>query len=769
MEKPQNKCFNYEVQREGTEANLIIETFGCPFYPSLEDSSECMTRTIEILIEIGSITSITYKAERNYVYPYEQANLLNQIADAYIFLIKEKSLLNPQNIGLTDQKSMVLYPEFIGILKRILMDQLKADPIGAYVTVIRTKREKIAELETYDKKFQEPIKIFISVLDSILDTLEKTDLIKLAKPHIAGYKVGDRDVYFKLFEPLISPNFMFTRLQAEPPTFAEGVESYSVGKDLKAEVSILKLPKSMRMRYHVLPPELQLSEDEYVLLDEAREVMARYKPSEEEFIDPQRTRSVFFNIAHDLITQVASKRGVAISYTQIQKLAKILVRLTVGFGMIEVLLQDRQIEDIYVNAPIGTSPIFVKHAKYGECDTNIVPSRREADSWASRFRLISGRPLDEANPVLDTELIIPDVAAARSSIIQNPLSPTGYAFAFRQHRERPWTLPLFVHHRTMTPLAAGLISFLVDGARTMLVAGTRGSGKTSVLSSLMIEIMRKYRVITVEDTLELPTEYMKNIGYNILPLKVRSAIIGEKAEISAEDGIRTSLRLGDSALIIGEVRSKEALALYESMRIGALANVVAGTIHGDSPYGVFDRVVNDLKVPRTSFKATDIILIAGKVRSPDQVTENRRLTAITEVRKKWEHDPMMEGGFINLMTYDAKKDSIEPSKDLIEGGSEIVKSIASRVREWSGNWDRVWENIVLRGELKQMLVDYAHKTGMIEGPKGLLESNFVVEANDTYHNIFNKLSAEFGYPDKKDVLREFELWLKSRVNEISRE
>ncbi|MDD5182263.1 MAG: type II/IV secretion system ATPase subunit [Candidatus Nanoarchaeia archaeon] len=769
MENQQNKCFDYEVQREGNEANLIVSTFGCPFYPSLENSPECMSRTVDLLVETGTVTTITYKAERNYVYPLEQVNLLNQIADAYIYFIKEKNILNPHKIGLSDSNTMFLYPEFISLLKRIVIDQLKSDPIGAYVTLIRTKREKVAQLDTYEKKFQEPVKIFISVLDEIISTLEKTDLVKLAKPYIAGYKVGERDIYFKMFEPMISPNFMFTRLQAEPPTFSEEIESYSVGKDLKADVSILKLPKQIRMRYHVLPPEFQLSEDEYVLLDEAREVMARYKPSEEEFIDPQRMRSVFFNIAQDLITQVAAKRGIAISYVQIQKLAKILVRLTVGFGMIEVLLQDRQIEDIYINAPVGSSPIFVKHAKFGECDTNIIPNRREADSWASRFRLISGRPLDEANPVLDTELNIPDVAAARSSIIQNPLSPTGYAFAFRQHRERPWTLPLFINNKNMTPLAAGLISFLVDGARTVLVAGTRGSGKTSLLSSLMVEIMRKYRVITVEDTLELPDEYLKNLGYNILPLKVRSAIVGEKAELSAEDGIRTSLRLGDSALIIGEVRSKEALALYESMRIGALANVVAGTIHGDSPYGVFDRVVNDLKVPRTSFKATDIILIAGKVRSPGQITENRRLVNITEVRKKWENDPMTEGGFVNLMSYDAKNDRIDATKDLLEGGSEIVKSIASRVRDWAGNWDRVWENIVLRGELKEMLVNYANKTRLIEGPKGLLESNFVVEANDAFHNIFSRLSTENGYPDKRDVLREFETWLKSRIAESSRE
>ena len=127
----------------------------------------------------------------------------------------------------------------------------------------------------------------------------------------------------------------------------------------------------------------------------------------------------------------------------------------------------------------------------------------------------------------------------------------------------------------------------------MLVAGTRGAGKTSLLGALISEIMRKYRVITVEDTLELPVNYMRNIGYDIVPMKVGAAIGSTGGEMTASEGIRVTLRLGDSALIVGEVRSKEAIALYEAMRVGALANVVAGTIHGADAYSIFDRVVNN--------------------------------------------------------------------------------------------------------------------------------------------------------------------------------
>ncbi len=89
-------------------------------------------------------------------------------------------------------------------------------------------------------------------------------------------------------------------------------------------------------------------------------------------------------------------------------------------------------------------------------------------------------------------------------------------------------------------------------------------------------------------------------------MKVASSMTKGTTEVPADEGIRTTLRMGDSALFIGEVRSTEAKALYEAMRIGASANVVAGTIHADSPYGVYDRVVNDLGVPKTSFKATDL-------------------------------------------------------------------------------------------------------------------------------------------------------------------
>jgi len=125
---------------------------------------------------------------------------------------------------------------------------------------------------------------------------------------------------------------------------------------------------------------------------------------------------------------------------------------------------------------MGEVPMFLVHQEYGECKTNIIPTTSEAESWATKLRLTSGRPLDEANPVLDTEIEVKG-GRARVAAITRPLSPDGTAFALRRFRSKPWTFPLFINAKMIDPFSAGLLWFLIDGARTMLIAGTRSSGK----------------------------------------------------------------------------------------------------------------------------------------------------------------------------------------------------------------------------------------------------------------------------------------------------
>ncbi len=600
----------------------------------------------------------------------------------------------------------------------------------------------------------------MNLLQKIFVLFEKTKFIEAAKPFLDSYQKGDREIYHKIFRPDVIPNFSFTRLVSDLPTDAEIIDQYKIsnGDYDESLVTILKNPNEAKLIYHLMPPEHSLNEDYNTLLNLARGVLIEHQPKAEEFTDTERTRQVFFNVSRDLIRDLSQSKKISLDYGDLNNLATILVRHTIGFGLIEVLLQDKNLQDISLNAPIPVTPIFVKHQKYDECSSNILPSQEDADSWAAKFRMISGRPLDEANPILDTQLEIGNLRA-RIAIIQPPLSADGLAYSIRRHRENPWTLPLFIQNKMINPLSAGLLSFLIDGARTMLVAGTRSSGKTSLLGSLMLEIVPKHRVIVIEDSFELPVEALRKLKYNILRMKVRSALLKTTTEVSAEDGIRTSLRLGDSALILGEVRSVEAKALYEAMRIGALANVVAGTIHGASPYGVFDRVVNDLGVPATSFKATDIIAITNPIKSPDGLHSWRRLLQISEVRKHWKEDPMREKGFVDLMKYNVQKDELEPTADLINGDSEVIKDIAANVKGWSGNWDAVYDNILLRAKIKKETLKVAEETK----DSDLLESGFNTLSNHYFHKISDEVIQEIGLPLSERVFPEWQKWLNSEV------
>ena len=743
------------VLRQGEDIVLQINYENSPSVPSIEDNPTCMAITIEKLTESPNVTKILFSQKRDYEYDYHQTQLLVEIGNLYNYLIKQKNQIFSEDLvdnGFNEHYAKQKITE----LQDIVFKHLKTDPIGCYVEVKRMLRhEKINLQKSIDEKKSMFLENFINILSHVLSLLDDTKMISLAKPYLDGYDIGSREVYRKIFSPTIKPDFMFTKLMASYPDNGIEIGSYNVGE---LEVTVFKFSDSVETLYHITPPEFKLDEEEYELLDMARNIMAEHKPKKSEFTDPARMREVFFNIGKDLLEELMKYKNINVKEGMLDKLTSILVRYTVGFGLVEVLLEDEKIQDISINSPMGNLPIYIVHSDYDDCITNIYPTTPEAESWAGKLRMISGRPLDEANPILDTEIEIP-AASARVSVIGEPLNPNGIAFSFRRHRSKPWTLPLFIKQNMITPLGAGLLSFLVDGTRTMMIAGTRSSGKSSFLTSILVEIMRRKRIITVEDTLELPGSALRKLGYNIQPMRVSSAFAHSTSEVNASDGIRATLRLGDSSLIIGEVRSKEAVALYEAMRVGAAANVVAGTIHADSPYGLFDRVVNDIGVPKTSFKATDIIIVANPVKSADGLHTQRRIISVTEVRKFWEEDPRLEGGFVDLLKYDAINDELKVTDELMNGDSEILKAIASNIKEFAGDWDAVWENIQLRGNVKQALVEEAEKVNDME----FLEAPFVIKCNDMFHNFVEKVKRETGHMDNDKIYFEFTNWLKREI------
>lgn len=742
--------YSTELQRKEGETILYINYLGAPIVPSIADYSEVMGRVVDALMDNPEVSRVILVQQRNYNYPFEQISILLEISQLYTYLLKQERILSPEKLSLFSGL------DFVPAELSYLLSLLRQDPASCYLEL--SKRIANYKRNTENSHLNN----YVGLLIRFRELLSKTKLISSTLEVIDTYAIGDRKIYYSIFRPDILPNFTFTRLVAQIPENAELVDQYEVKSGFEeVPVMVLKIEGDSKYLYHIMPPEYSLSEEQHYLLNLGKTVLLEYQPKSEEFVDSEKVRSLFFNVARDLLSELSQSKKIPLNYRELNALAKILVRQTIGFGLIEVLLFDDNLQDIFLNSPVGQNYVFVRHAKHGDCVTNILPSYEDADSWASKLRLQSGRPLDEANPILDTDIFFGNVRA-RVAAIQRPLSPNGIAYALRRHREDPWTLPLFVNNKMINSFTAGLLSFLIDGNRTMLIAGTRSSGKTSLLGSVMLEVIPSVRTLVIEDTLELPVDSLRKLGYNIQRMKVRSALLESTTEVEASEGIRASLRLGDSALIVGEVRSSEAKALYEAMRVGALANLVAGTIHGANPYGVFDRVVNDLGVPVTSFKATDIIAVANPIRTPDGLHYKKRVTQIAEVRKHWTKDPNDEKGFVDLVKYNVEKDELEPTDDLMNGDSEIVKEIAGNVKGWAGNWDAVWDNIILRGKIKQEIVDVSKKMQMPE----IMESKFNALSNDMFHSISEKVTREVGLPVSERVFPEWRSWLMNTVRKI---
>ena len=310
-------------------------------------------------------------------------------------------------------------------------------------------------------------------------------------------------------------------------------------------------------------------------------------------------------------------------------LCDIVYRYTLGTGIFELLLEDPRLEDVYVDAPCGTNRVHVTinriegENSFTRCRTNLLLDGREMDNLINTLMRESGLPFCESHPVLETDI---SDCTARVTVVGYPMSPKGNSLAIRKHSSTPWTMTRLIGNGTLDAHTAGLISFLVDNRCTFLICGARGSGKSSLLSAMMFEFPVSQRIITIEDTLELPCDRMRSMGY-----KVQSLLIDDRnddgADKRADDALRVSLRLGESAIVLGEVRGEETRTLYQSMRVGRAGSSIMGTIHGDSARTVYDRVVHDMGISPESFMATDFLITMGVSR---EGISNRQVRGISE-------------------------------------------------------------------------------------------------------------------------------------------
>jgi type IV secretory pathway ATPase VirB11/archaellum biosynthesis ATPase len=504
--------------------------------------------------------------------------------------------------------------------------------------------------------------------------------------------------------------------------------------------------------YFIVPTEYQLSKQHLLLLENIRQRLAHHRPEDASFINQENTREYFKRFAKKTIAQIIKETKNLLNNKEIDQLANIFAKYTAGLGILEDILEDNHVQDIYVNAPVTNNPLHLV-INGEEHTSNVFLSTDDIEALSSRFRAESGRAFSEAAPVLDMDLY---QFNTRIAAISKPLTPKGIAFALRRHRQKPWTLPQFIANKMISAEAAGLLSFLIDGQASLLVAGSRGAGKTSLLSALLLEIPQRYRILTIEDTAEIPVERLQQQGYKIQSLLTKSISSGSlSTEMKPTDALRTALRLGESVLILGEVRGMEAKVLFEAMRVGAAGNLIMGTIHGATTQDVYERIVYDIGVPPTSFKAVDAVAIAAPIRLEGGLDRKRRLLQISEITKsEWQQTLPSKKIFNDLMSYNSSEDKICSTDLMSMGQSDLIQHIA---KKWDISIEKAIQNIHLRAHIKNKIAKAGKKKPI------LMEAESVRDANNQFWQFLEISRIKHGTVHYDFVKKQWNNWFQDYV------
>jgi pilus assembly protein CpaF len=246
-----------------------------------------------------------------------------------------------------------------------------------------------------------------------------------------------------------------------------------------------------------------------------------------------------------------------------------------------------------------------------------------------------GRRVDEASPLVDARL----ADGSRVNIIIQPLSLVGPCVTIRKFSKSALSVENLISFGTMSEEMAEFLRACVKARLNILVSGGTGSGKTTTLNVLSSFIPGDERIVTIEDAAELRLQQP-----HVVTLEARPANIEGKGEITIRDLVRNALRMRPDRIIVGEVRSGEALDMLQAMNTGHDGSLT--TAHANSPRDALSRLETMVLMAGMDFpvraireqvsSAIDLILQQSRIQDG-----SRKVTYITEVQK-------MEGDTIVL-------------------------------------------------------------------------------------------------------------------------
>lgn len=320
-----------------------------------------------------------------------------------------------------------------------------------------------------------------------------------------------------------------------------------------------------------------------------------------------------------------------------------------GYDVLEEFFHDPEITEIMVNA---YDKIFIeKKGELFETGRSFVDESRYFDI-IQKMVADAGREVNQRNPICDFRL----KDGSRVNIVLSPLASKN-ALTIRRFREKNFSLEDLVDMGSISQESMQFFRALVQAKYNIFICGGTGSGKTTFLNALSMEIDGKERLITIEDARELSFDDKENW----VALETRMPNAQGIGQVTIRDLIRTSLRMRPDRIIVGEVRGEEAIDMLQALNTGHDGSFSTG--HSNSVQDMQFRLEtmilsNSQSLPLQAVRqqiASAIDFFVHLSRFPDR---SRRMVSIEEVY--WEdgniaYNPIFVLDDQMQLTYTGKK------------------------------------------------------------------------------------------------------------------
>ncbi len=545
----------------------------------------------------GKIRTIRYEEEIIVDFDEEKTKVLTE----YASLIRqvEGILLNSKTYGLKEDDR---YEKRRKALKDFY-EYMFMNPLLASRT-LEDYKEPLPEKQV----FVDGYNTFRAWTNGILKSYKASKLYKLVE------QTGDLRQAFLSLAGLRSLQFIQS-IQLTPPPGVKYIESpdngYDLGFGIKAK--IYSLPSGEANLYILENPIIENLPRELGLL--LRNAIVDGMKQTYEGVDFSTIFETKTREYRQFFVDQATMQGVKITPQQAIAMGREAAAWTVGLGSpIENMSLDRDsITDIYIDSE--NSPLYIEHAKFGLCHTLWRYNREMLEHAFLNIMATTkqSRKFDSNNPVVDVMLTRLNM---RCHLQRPPATFGELQAALRMTKETPFTYAQYLYYRAFSAFFAGYDDVMVSLGCSEAVLGLKGVGKTAFTSAKIEAIGTKRRILPIQDIEEIPTKAYRKRGFHIGAMRVQSSDKEEtsKTELDLVSMANASLRMGDSCLIINEIRSRLAIQGVINLLNTQPGVFLLYNLHAQSLRDIQDRLELVFGMPAATMFTTDRYSFLKKVR-----------------------------------------------------------------------------------------------------------------------------------------------------------